>query len=262
MDLLNEIEKVQRELQISNPRERNLFDYTINLQIRELAKPLKDESFYTDGLLKIIKDTIDRKGKAVWVDLGCGNGVALRDAKLKLEEAGYDPNSLITYGVDILPQNHKLIKEKILLKPKEYSPSLLSKNYAPNFIKHDISSVLLPQNADLITSVHVLQWSNDPLKIFENAYNQLNPEGILILNHTRNIIYSKEITDSYKLLNDSKNLLFNNIYKTKEDKKNVDVLISNEINIMIRKKDYTPFRSDLSLIKKEKCNSGFIHLYN
>ena len=63
--------------------------------------------------------------------------MALRDAKIQLEEGGINHLKLKTYGVDILSCSFNYVKEKIL-ESKNYNPKLIQREYNPTLIKSDI----------------------------------------------------------------------------------------------------------------------------
>jgi SAM-dependent methyltransferase len=140
--------------------------------------------------LKMIKDIIVRKGSCVWVDLGCGNGIALRQAKIMLEKDGIDPDLLRTYGVDVLPSDLQEIEQDIHDQPDIFSKELTGAKYSPMMIQADATQVDLKEKADLITAVEVTQWVKDPLELLRNAIFQLNEGGIIGFSKTRRLKYS------------------------------------------------------------------------
>ena len=81
---------------------------------------------------------------SVYVDAGCAKGVAAKFASLIYPD-------IKVYGIDITDRLDVDVSE----------------NY--KFIKGDITNIELPEKADLITSLFVLQYIKDPLKAFEKS---------------------------------------------------------------------------------------------
>ncbi len=184
--LTEKVRKLQKERDFE--RSRTLADYNSSLGFYDLYS---DNLYYgTDGLGKIILDQLDKKPEVVWVDLGCGNGVALREGKMLLEGKGLDPVRLRTYGVDVLPFSEEEMQHYIRKFPEEYSDSMMKPQYAPVFIQDDIHTVSFSEKPDLITASYVLAWTDDPVKILANALTQANSGAYLFANDGQCIHFS------------------------------------------------------------------------
>lgn len=121
----------------------------------------------------------------VYVDAGCGVGRAAVEAAVISENLQGD---LRTYGVDAFSWEEKDVKKSAPTNKGDFSweefkkeKDRLEKAGRYSFIKGDITDVNLPEKADVITSLFVLQYVKDPLKALTNLYNQLNKDGALII---------------------------------------------------------------------------------
>lgn len=188
--------KDQTKMQIKGQtdRSRTLKDYSMkyfNFFI-EKAREENNPDWTNKGIGKLLEGVIKEKGKAVWVDLGCGNGVAMRGAKMYLHDCGIDPNKLHAYGYDVLPIDEKVIAKHIADYPKEFSKRLLRKNYSPNFFQEDIANAKFPEKPDLVTAIESIFWTEDPLKVFANAASQAKVKSILMINRMGHMYYSED----------------------------------------------------------------------
>lgn len=159
---LEELTKEQHGFQFPpNPsertnRKRTLTDYehTFNLS------PV----WLRDYLRFLLRST----GRAVFVDLGCGDMVALVDA-LKLSEQIDSKGSIRAIGVDVLPAYPEAM-------------AATNRGFKPEFIRADIDDFQFPEKADLVTLSNVLLWTRDPLKALANAAAQTRVGGIICAN--------------------------------------------------------------------------------
>lgn len=157
----------------------------------------EDEALRRGGLKTILERRLAQQESVVWVDLGCGNTVALTDAKIYLESKGIDPSRLKTYGFDALPIDEEEIERHIRDFPEEYSPLLLEQHYRPVFQQEDISMVSFPEKADIVTVNEVLFWTEDPLKIIANALAQAKIDALCCFNRINNMLFSREPNSKY-----------------------------------------------------------------
>lgn len=112
----------------------------------------------------------------VWVDMGGGCGVALREFAAQHEKVDIDAINvdLIDYGLDCLtPEKLKIIEKN--------APGSTASEQAPTLLIDSAETVQLSKQANLITSVEGIQYLGDPLSAIANWYNQLAPEGIMII---------------------------------------------------------------------------------
>jgi hypothetical protein len=155
------------------------------LEKQIIAEKRKDNELWREkGIKRLLEDYIKQKGSVVWADLGCGNGIALRQGKIYLESIGIDPSKLHAYGYDALPPNRDEIKRQIMLYPKDYNYQLLLKRNEPIIKQMDIATVKFEEKPDIITAFDVLFWTKNPLKIFANAIKQSNLGATICLNRT------------------------------------------------------------------------------
>lgn len=112
-----------------------------------------------------------------WVDMGGGRGLCMR-------QLGADPETrswLQMTNVDLF--NFGLVG----LDPKELeylemlAPNSSDDTAAPQLIQEDITKVILPEPATIITSIEAVQYLQDPLVAVCNWYNQLEAHGLMII---------------------------------------------------------------------------------
>lgn len=84
---------------------------------------------------------------------------------------------LIEHNIDDLPPIDKQYLEVVKAK----YPGIINAAIAPRFIKSNAETVSLPQPADVITSVEVTQYLNNPLMALCNWYNNLACNKIMIV---------------------------------------------------------------------------------
>jgi len=180
-----ELVQEQTELQVGTERANTLRDYSNNLGLFGISRDHNRK-----GINKILEDFILKQGHVVWVDLGCGNGAALRQGKEHLARTGTDPAKLRAYGFDAMPIGLAKLREYMQRFPKEFSKDILNPEYSPEFTQTDITDVRFPEKPDLITCHDVLFWTKDPLKVFLNAAKQANIGAWICLNRLDRISYS------------------------------------------------------------------------
>jgi len=136
--------------------------------------------FVCDSLYNRISTRIDEGKDVVWVDLGAGNAVAQREAKIQLDMWGFDHTKLHTFAYDALPMDLTEINEwEERERAMGRNPTLLNEEYAPAFSIEDAATATFPEPPDIVTGVYLLQWVRDPLQIIVNAYNQSNEGAFL-----------------------------------------------------------------------------------
>ncbi|MBU2638769.1 MAG: class I SAM-dependent methyltransferase [Nanoarchaeota archaeon] len=173
------LEEEQRKLQLrKNPkgkgrldvtdRGRGLFEYS-----KIFGNNPKGNITNMEGL---IMDYVQRQRHAVWVDLGCGHGIGLREGKKYLEEKGIG-RRLRTYGYDALPNDTSTIGETT---PDVLE--LLAEKYAPVLIQGNMETAVFKEKPDIVTCVFALLWTKNPLRVFSNAATQANIGAVLCFN--------------------------------------------------------------------------------
>ena len=127
------------------------------------------------GLLRTIHKNINRP--AYWVDMGGGHGLAQRQMLIDKKMV----KIIHATNVDIIERkNREFNEEEVQYLTKKF-PGIFEPETAPDFIQANIENVKLPTPADLITSVEAIQYLNDPLLAISNWYNQLSPNGLVII---------------------------------------------------------------------------------
>lgn len=167
---LKRLRDEQAEFQTNTVRSRTLSTYS------------RDFHMNNKWLNDFIVNLIIYNSKSVYVDLGCGNTIALRQARFLAANLRQD-RRLTTYGVDILPADlHKVKIEIERISNLGISKQVLKKKYDPVLIIDNIDSVKFPELADLVTISSALLWTKDPLRAFANAAAQTRVGGVLCAN--------------------------------------------------------------------------------
>jgi SAM-dependent methyltransferase len=162
----------QKRLQKGKNRSRNIDDYSTRFDVETLSRILGDNSWNKGAFEKLVEHYIKLRGCAVWNDLGCGNAIPLRQAKMYAESLGYKPEVVRAYGFDALPVDRKEIRKAMKKFPHRLRPDLLKRKYNPKIIRTDITTVEFPENPDIVSCIEVLHYTEDPLKVFANAARQ------------------------------------------------------------------------------------------
>lgn len=128
-----------------------------------------------EGLLTAMNKNLKRRVN--WTDMGGGFGLAQRQALIddKLRK------SVNTVNVDIFRREMNELKPEDVDYLKDRFPSILDPEKDPIFIQADVETVKLKEPADLLTSVEVVQYLDNPLRTLVNWYNQLSPEGLMVV---------------------------------------------------------------------------------
>jgi len=181
----------------SQTKTRSIFDYDEKL-----------ERFKTGfSVHQFLSERTKDGGKVRWLDAPAGVGVALRIGKMMYDD------QLDAIGVDLVNWNRETLTEEEIKKlermierayektamPKEFYPILLESFLQKSgiaFIQDDMGKVIIDGEADLITIIAGLFYSNDPLGTWVHLFNQLKPGGVI----TGNILLpkSKDLLKIYK----------------------------------------------------------------
>lgn len=180
---------------------------------------------------KYIKE-LTEKVTVTWVDIGCGFGVALNEAKLtwgsKINPIGVD---LVNWQSKAVDYNHKEVKALFQYDGSELATRLLNeRNYT--FIQSDIAKLQLSEQAHLVTCFGVLQYTNDPIQNFISLFNKLAPQGVLIAH----ILLPSKEKDLLEFYNKAIKLLSDNGVEAQMSSYYVDNLEVNDI-ILIAKRN-------------------------
>lgn len=146
--------------------------------IVDFVKPIIGdvERVTLDGVLEGLSQAKARE-PVIWADMGGGRGLPMR-------QLGSKPDSkqkLQMINVDLFDFGLKDLKADELEYLEELAPGMTEPRAKPALITADIETVLLPEPADIITSVEAMQYLNNPLKAMVNWYNQLADNGIMII---------------------------------------------------------------------------------
>lgn len=158
---------LQLNRELGPPRHRALSEYS------------RDFDMGTAWLPRYVQNLISSQPSSVYIDLGCGDGMALRDAK---RIARKNEGSIRTIGVDILEPDWELAKLKMRRGADPIDCQLAEEDYAPELYEGDIDVFEFPEPADLVTLSSVLYWTGDPLQALANAASQVKVGGVLCAN--------------------------------------------------------------------------------
>lgn len=129
-----------------------------------------------DGVLEGLSKT--RPGQPInWVDMGGGRALAMR----QLGTVPGVASRLKMTNVDLCNFGLKGIKEDEVEFLESLAPGMTRPEAEPTLITDNIETVTLPEPADIITSVEVMQYLNNPLQALSNWYNQLADNGIMLV---------------------------------------------------------------------------------
>ena len=121
-----------------------------------------------DGVIKGLCEVSD--GNPVrWVEMGGGRALPMR----QLANDTARSEHLVMTNVDLFDFGLEGLEPEELTYLERLSPGVTHELIAPNFIQADAETVVLPEPADLITSVEAVQYLNNPLAAISNWYNQI-----------------------------------------------------------------------------------------
>lgn len=112
-----------------------------------------------------------------WVDMGGGRALPMR----QLASSAESRDKVIMTNVDLFDFRLGGLDSDEVDYLEGLSPGITDEVTAPRFIHADVETVILPEPADVITSVEVMQYLNNPLAAISNWYNQLTDSGVLII---------------------------------------------------------------------------------
>jgi SAM-dependent methyltransferase len=109
--------------------------------------------------------------------MGGGRGLSMRQLATDVAISKH----LSMTNVDLFDYGFIGLEPDELTYLENLIPDVTHQLAAPHFILANAETVLLPEPADLITSVQVIQYLNNPLAAISNWYNQLADNGLLII---------------------------------------------------------------------------------
>lgn len=143
------------------------------------------------SLEQLVNRIISTRGSGVWAEMGGGGAIAMRQVTSLVKEK----DKLTRYNVDISDFDDRSVKDiEVLRELAKKTPTALRLENKPRRINADMTSVVLPQKADLITSVASVFYLDKPLEAMCNWYNQLNDGGLLVV--TSEETWSDRIRDA------------------------------------------------------------------
>lgn len=153
------------------------WEMPVSSVVADFVRPISvDESSITlNGVIAGICRA--NEGRTVsWVDMGGGRGLAMRQIALTAKN-----QNLATTVVDLFDYGLNDLKPAEIERLERHCPGITTLSTAPNIILADVETVALPEKADIITSVEVIQYLNNPLASLANWYNQLADFGIMMI---------------------------------------------------------------------------------
>ena len=129
-----------------------------------------------DGLIKNMVRAKDVE-PVRWTDMGGGRALAMRQLRVAPEVGA----RVAMTNVDLFDHGLEGLSEEELDYLEELAPGMTQSHAAPDLILANAESVILPQPADIITSIEGMQYFNNPLAALCNWYNQLADNGRMIV---------------------------------------------------------------------------------
>lgn len=136
-----------------------------------------------DEVLSLINKS---KEEIKWIDYCCGYGIAILEGTKRYNDK--NSNLVSSLGIDI----RKFDGLEYLIEPEFVKGKV-------RFFQHDLEEgVLNNLSADFISCIKGLLYIEDPVKIIQQMYNQLNEEGYLFftLNTNNSVMYGSTMFDS------------------------------------------------------------------
>ena len=112
-----------------------------------------------------------------WADMGGGRGLAMRQLATMPRFAG----KLAMTNVDLFDYGLDGLDDDDLDYIEELSPGIADDATRPALLQADVETAVLPEPADLITSVESIQYLNNPIASISSWYNQLRDNGFLMI---------------------------------------------------------------------------------
>ncbi len=119
-----------------------------------------------------------KNGQSIhWVDMGGGRALPMRQLGAKANIK----SKIAMTNVDLFNYNLNGLEPDELEYLESIAPGMTDKSAEPEFISHNIETVALKSQADIITAIETMQYLNDPIGALANWYNQLADNGIVFI---------------------------------------------------------------------------------
>ncbi|MCM2326041.1 MAG: class I SAM-dependent methyltransferase [Candidatus Woesearchaeota archaeon] len=131
----------------------------------------------TFATVDALLETFQGKGSLCWIDYACGKGVALREGTSRYN-ASHD-EKVLSLGADIRR-----------IEGVHYSDEIVLNAAQPIFFQHDLDSGILGNMApNLISCYEGLIYIEDPIRLIEGMYGQLDSQGYMFFTWNSHIRY-------------------------------------------------------------------------
>jgi SAM-dependent methyltransferase len=160
-----------------------LLDDLLNSEPRPEPNPIQDfVDQYCGPEVSNVEALLNRinllRGRPItWVEMGGGRGLVMRQIG-RLPEM---KEKVSMFNVDLFDYDLKDVSDKDMEYLETKFPGVTSSYAKPALINANSETVILPQKADIITSIEGIQYLNNPLAAICNWYNQLADYGLLII---------------------------------------------------------------------------------
>lgn len=116
-----------------------------------------------------------KERKVFWADMGSGRALPMRQL---MSSPGFS-ECVDMQAVDLFDYDLGGLSDEEIEFVNEIKPGMADSSSKPSLILDNAESVLLPQKADVITSLETIQYLDNPLGALSNWYNQLEDNGLM-----------------------------------------------------------------------------------
>ena len=192
---LVQLQKEQERVQLEKFQGRQLREYNSHLfpgQIWREPRSAAISELLVDGL-PVDGNSIEgllygmyvaRKEEVVhWADMGGGRGLSMR----QLLAAPGVSAALRATNVDLFDYDLNGLDSGEIEYLEGLGRGVIDAAAKPEVVIADVETVVLPVEPDLVTSIEVVQYLNDPLRSIANWYNQLAVGGLMVVSSEHDI---------------------------------------------------------------------------
>ena len=237
-------ELTQRSGNIKDYDKTFRFDYKTNL---EFCK-------YNYGIISFLMEIYESHGNINWIDLGGGNAIAQREAKVILELLGFDLSILNFCNIDLLDEDIETIKTLGHQNVDSYEGKNFSdEKYRPIVIQQDMTAADFPFMPHVVTTTVALDYTKDPLLVLWNCYSQMNTSS-LFLGTNLDSSYYGAIGETHLTHALNENELFRSAFQ---------ILLLSPDEIHLRKSNsISEYRFGFLAPRVYAKSKGYRHIYN